>query len=143
MRSFFRRIIGMKFNYCFLLLMLFISPNSVGQVLPEKSPRRDDTFIVMEEMLNYTGVQEAVMKYKSSTLVYPESAADKEIERKVLASIVVDRTRNVGDVKVKKSVNEDLDKEARQAVKGMPLWKPGMQGGPPQNVQFFLQFCLN
>jgi protein TonB len=136
---------GFKFGFCFLYLLLFISIKSFGQVLPEKSPSKDDTFIIVEEMPEYPGGQAAMMKYISSSLVYPESAADREIEGKVLVSFVVDKTGKVGDVKIKKSVNKDLDKEAIRVVKGMPLWKPGMQAGVPQNVQFYLpiMFKLN
>ena len=140
-----RTINGMKVNSCLLFLVLFITANAVAQVLPEKSPNRDDTFIVVEQMPEYPGGQAAMMKYISSSLIYPESAADKEIEGKVLVSFVVDKTGKVGDVKIKKSVNKDLDKEAIRVVKGMPLWKPGMQAGVPQNVQFYLpiMFKLN
>ena len=145
MSNYIRTINGMKFNSCLLFLVLFITANAVAQVLPEKSPNRDDTFIVVEQMPEYPGGQAAMMKYISSSLIYPESAADKEIEGKVLVSFVVDKTGKVGDVKIKKSVNKDLDKEAIRVVKGMPLWKPGMQAGVPQNVQFYLpiMFKLN
>ena len=145
MSNYIRTINGMKVNSCLLFLVLFITANAVAQVLPEKSPNRDDTFIVVEQMPEYPGGQAAMMKYISSSLIYPESAADKEIEGKVLVSFVVDKTGKVGDVKIKKSVNKDLDKEAIRVVKGMPLWKPGMQAGVPQNVQFYLpiMFKLN
>lgn len=145
MSSYLSAMNGIKFNFCLLFLLLFISAKSIGQVLPEKSPSRDDTFIVVEEMPEYPGGQEAMMKYIASNLVYPESAADKEIEGKVLVSFVVDKTGKVIDVKIKKSVNKDLDKEAIRVVKSMPLWKPGMQAGVPQNVQFYLpvMFKLN
>ena len=135
----------MKFNSCLLFLVLFVTANAVAQVLPEKSPNRDDTFIVVEQMPEYPGGQAAMMKYISSSLIYPESAADRDLEGKVLVSFVVDKTGKVGDVKIKKSVNKDLDKEAIRVVKGMPLWKPGMQAGVPQNVQFYLpiMFKLN
>lgn len=136
---------GIKFNFCFLFFLLFISANSVSQVLPEKSPSRDDTFSVVEEMPEYPGGQEAMMKYIASSLLYPESAEDKEIEGKVLVSFVVDKTGKVIDVKMKKSENKDFDKEAVRVVKSMPLWKPGMQAGMPQNVQLYLpvNFKLN
>ena len=145
MSNYIRTINGMKVNSCLLFLVLFITANAVAQVLPEKSPNRDDTFIVVEQMPEYPGGQAAMMKYISSSFIYPESAADKEIEGKVLVSFVVDKTGKVGDVKIKKSVNKDLDKEAIRVVKGMPLWKPGMQAGVPQNVQFYLpiMFKLN
>ncbi len=78
-------------------------------------------------------------------MIYPDKALEDNLEGKVMVSFVVDKVGKVKDVKVKKSISPELDKEAIRVVKGMPLWKPGMQAGIPQNVQLYLPilFKLN
>ena len=48
-----------------------------------------------------------------------------------LCAFVVDTDGSISDVKVVKSVDPTLDKEAKRIVQEMPKWIPGKQDGAP------------
>jgi protein TonB len=106
-----------------------------AQQLPEHSTNRDDTVIVVDQMPEYPGGNEALQEYISLNLKYP---ALKEVSGKVFVSFVVDKKGKVIDVKVKNDVDAALAKEAVRLVKSMPLWTPGKLEGKPVNVQLNL-----
>jgi len=64
---------------------------------------------------------------------YPVSAKQKGIRGSVELEVVVKKDGTVGDVKVKKSLDSELDEEA---VKAMKKWEfePGKKDGKPVDV---------
>jgi len=118
-----------------VLFFSLITLSVTAQQLPEHSTNRDDTFIVVDQMPEYPGGNEALQEYISLNLKYP---ALKEVSGKVFVSFVVDRKGKVIDVKVKNEVDAALAKEAIRLVKAMPLWTPGKLEGKPVNVQLNL-----
>ena len=118
-----------------VLFFSLITLSVTAQQLPEHSTNRDDTFIVVDQMPEYPGGNEALQEYISLNLKYP---ALKEVSGKVFVSFVVDKKGKVTDVKVKNDVDAALAKEAVRLVKAMPLWTPGKLDGKPVNVQLNL-----
>ena len=118
-----------------VLFFSLITLSVTAQQLPEHSTNRDDTFIVVDQMPEYPGGNEALQEYISLNLKYP---ALKEVSGKVFVSFVVDKKGKVTDVKVKNEVDAALAKEAVRLVKSMPLWTPGKLEGKPVNVQLNL-----
>ncbi len=118
-----------------VLFFSLITLSVTAQQLPEHSTNRDDTFIVVDQMPEYPGGNEALQEYISLNLKYP---ALKEVSGKVFVSFVVDKKGKVTDVKVKNDVDAALAKEAIRLVKAMPLWTPGKLDGKPVNVQLNL-----
>jgi protein TonB len=118
-----------------VLFFSLITLSVTAQQLPEHSTNRDDTFIVVDQMPEYPGGNEALQEYISLNLKYP---ALKEVSGKVFVSFVVDKKGKVIDVKVKNDVDAALAKEAVRLVKAMPLWTPGKLEGKPVNVQLNL-----
>lgn len=118
-----------------VLFFSLITLSVTAQQLPEHSTNRDDTFIVVDQMPEYPGGNEALQEYISLNLKYP---ALKEVSGKVFVSFVVDKKGKVTDVKVKNDVDAALAKEAVRLVKAMPLWTPGKLEGKPVNVQLNL-----
>ncbi|MFN5347798.1 MAG: energy transducer TonB [Bacteroidota bacterium] len=118
-----------------VLFFSLITLSVTAQQLPEHSTNRDDTFIVVDQMPEYPGGNEALQEYISLNLKYP---ALKEVSGKVFVSFVVDKKGKVTDVKVKNDVDAALAKEAVRLVKSMPLWTPGKLEGKPVNVQLNL-----
>ena len=55
-----------------------------------------------------------------------------------MLQFVVERDGSITDIKVVKSVDPYLDKEALRVVKTMPKWKPGKQRGKPVRCRFTL-----
>ena len=118
-----------------VLFFSLITLSVTAQQLPEHSTNRDDTFIVVDQMPEYPGGNEALQEYISLNLKYP---ALKEVSGKVFVSFVVDKKGKVIDVKVKNDVDAALAKEAARLVKAMPLWTPGKLEGKAVNVQLNL-----
>ena len=57
-------------------------------------------------------------------------------EGRVIVTFVVERDGSITDVKVVKSVDPSLDKEAQRVVKSMPHWIPGKQNGSAVRVKY-------
>jgi len=49
---------------------------------------------------------------------------------------VVEKDGSISNVKIAKSVELSIDREAARLVKNMPRWIPGMQNGTPVRVKY-------
>ena len=109
------------------------------------TPQEDPVFKTVEVMPKYPGGQEALIKYMSSNVKYPENARKNGVQGTVFVSFVVKKDGTVSDARVLRGVDEELDKEALRVVNEMPKWNPGKEKGKPVNVQFNLPvaFKLN
>ena len=72
---------------------------------------------------------------------YPAKAKDARIQGTVLLECVVETDGTVGDVKVTKSLDEDLDQEAIKAVKQW-RFEPGKKDGKAVRVQITLEMTF-
>ena len=97
-----------------------------------------EIFRSVEQMPQFPGGEAALMKYIQSHLKYPEKAARNNIEGKVIVQMVIDQTGQVGEVKILRSVDKDLDKEAIRVIKTLPKFKPGRQNGKAVSVWYTL-----
>ena len=64
-------------------------------------------------------------KYVAQNVVYPESCRQSKIEGRVTLEFTVTKTGKVADIKILRSVNDDLDREAVRVIAQSPLWTPG------------------
>ena len=107
-----------------------------------EKPKRneDDIFKSVEQMPQFVGVggEAALMKYIDSHIQYPPKAAKNNIQGRVILQFVVDKTGEIGEVKVVRSVDKDLDKEAVRIVKTLPKFIPGRQNGQAVAVWYTL-----
>jgi protein TonB len=71
-------------------------------------------------------------------MVYPRIPLENVIEGTVIVNFIVGLNGEIRDVKIVKSVNKDLDKEAMRVISLMPNWTPGMNNGKPVKVSFNL-----
>ena len=93
-------------------------------------------FDVVEEMPSFPGGQGALMSYLSSNIKYPVVAQENGVQGRVIVAFVVERDGSITDVKVARSVDPSLDREAQRVVKSMPKWKPGKQNGSAVRVKY-------
>ena len=93
-------------------------------------------FDVVEEMPSFPGGQGALMQYLASNIKYPVVAQENVVQGRVIVSFVVERDGSISDVKVARSVDPSLDREAQRVVKSMPKWKPGKQNGSAVRVKY-------
>ena len=118
---------------------------SAGEVLKAKEviaqpepPKQEETkvFDVVEEMPSFPGGPGALMSFLSSNIKYPVVAEENGIQGRVIVAFVVERDGSITDVRVVKSVDQSLDKEAVRVVKSMPRWIPGKQNGSAVRVKY-------
>ena len=119
-----------------------------GEVLKAKEviatepvkPKEEENkvFDVVEQMPSFPGGQAALMNYLNSNIKYPVIAEENGIQGRVVVQFVVGKDGHISDVKVAKSVDPSLDKEAVRVVKAMPKWIPGKQNGQAVTVRYTL-----
>lgn len=98
----------------------------------------DTVYQIVEQMPQYTGGEEAMMKYVAENIKYPQAAKDKNIGGRVFVSFVIEKDGSVNEVKVMRGIGGGCDEEAVRVIKGMPKWKPGMQKGKPVRVSYMM-----
>ena len=100
------------------------------------SIENSNIFGVVEEMPSFPGGQGALMQYLASNIKYPVVAQENGVQGRVIVSFVVERDGSISDVKVARSVDPSLDREAQRVVKSMPRWSPGKQNGSTVRVKY-------
>ena len=103
-----------------------------------KEEKKEEIFRSVEQMPQFPGGEAALMKYLQSHINYPPMAAENNIQGRVVVQFVVDKTGKVGEVKVVRSVDKDLDKEAVRVCKSLPKFTPGRQNGQAVSVWYTL-----
>lgn len=117
----------------------------VAEAPKVEAPKEDiekKIFTFAEQQPTFKG---NVQAWLTSHLNYPVSAADNNIQGKVVVKFVVGRDGSVSRAEVVRGVDPALDREALRVVNSMPKWNPGMNNGQPANVWFQLPitFKLN
>jgi protein TonB len=98
----------------------------------------EKVWIVVDVMPSYSGGQEALNSFLAKNLKYPVKAIEKGIQGTVYVQFVVEKDGGIGKVKIVRSANKYLDKEAIRVIKLMPEWNPGMQEGEAVRTWFTL-----
>ncbi len=108
------------------------------EVVADEKPKEEETkiFDVVEQMPEFPGGQAALLKWISDNIKYPSIAEENGIQGRVVCTFVVERDGSVTDVKVARSIDPSLDKEAIRVLKKMPRWIPGKQNGSAVRVKY-------
>lgn len=108
------------------------------EVIADEKPKEEETkvFDVVEQMPQFPGGQQALFEYLSKNIKYPVIAEENGVQGRVIVTFVVERDGSITDVKVVKSVDPSLDKEAQRVIKSMPHWIPGKQNGSAVRVKY-------
>ena len=82
--------------------------------------------------------KEAVIAAIQRACRYPAEALRNKVQGVVLVGFTVNQQGEVREVRVEQGVNTDLDEATVAAVKMLPKFRPGMQGGQPVAVHYSL-----
>ena len=93
-----------------------------------------EVFAVVEEMPKFPGGN--VQKWISKHIKYPMIAQENNIQGKVFVQFVIEKDGSVSNVKVTRSVDPSLDKEAIRVIQSLPKWTPGTLSQKPVRVSF-------
>lgn len=109
-------------------------------VVEEKKEPVDDNkvFDVVEQDPVFPGGEAALLKYVAEHIRYPAMAQENNIQGRVVVQFVVTKTGSIGQVKVVRSKDPDLDREAVRVVKSLPKFTPGKMNGHAVNVWYTL-----
>ena len=105
-----------------------------------KGMDNDTIYDVVDQMPEYPGGMEMLMKYVAENVKYPEAAKEKNISGRVFVQFVIEKDGSVNEVKVLNSIGGGCDEEAVRVVKAMPNWKPGIKDGKPVRVRYNMPF---
>ncbi|MBR3729184.1 MAG: M56 family metallopeptidase [Muribaculaceae bacterium] len=124
-----------------LALLAFANPtnetaNEPAAVAYQQANESQDVYESVEQMPEFPGGMEEMMKFLQGNIQYPANAAKNKIEGRVVLQFVVEKDGRIGEVKVARSVDPELDAEALRVVKSMPNFTPGRQDGKPVAVWY-------
>lgn len=87
----------------------------------------------------FPGGQEALNRYLTENMKYPQSAINNGIEGVVDVAFTVKADGTIGAIKIVRMVDPDLESEAIRLIKSMPAWTPADQNGQPVDAQTQVQ----
>ena len=105
---------------------------------PKEQPKPDQIFTAVEQPAEFPGGQEALMKWLSNNIRYPENAQQNGTQGRVTVRFVVEKDGSVSGATILKGVDKDLDAEALRVVKRMPKWQAGKNNGQAVRSYFTL-----
>ena len=108
------------------------------EIIVEEKKETNEVFKVVEQQPQFPGGIEALYKFLNDHIRYPEQAAQNNIQGRVTVQFVVERDGSIGEVKVVRGRDPDLDKEAVRVVKSLPNFIPGKNNGQAVRVWYTL-----
>lgn len=119
--------------------MMMDVTSSVEPKKEEPKPNTEEIYTSAYQMPSFPGGDAALMKYISKNIRYPQMAKENGIQGKVVVQMVIMKNGKIGEVKVARSVDRDLDREAVRVCKSLPPFSPGCNAnGDPVNVWYTL-----
>ena len=122
-----------------LILMSLMAVFCLSTVSAQKtvvSKKNQKVFDVVEQMPEFPGGMEALVKYMAENMKYPEDAKKQLVEGRVLVQFIVETDGSVSNTEVLMRVFPSLDAEAVRVISGMPKWIPGKQNGKVVRVKY-------
>jgi TonB family protein len=114
----------------------FVIPDKVESTTEMHSAPPQETEV--DKMPEYVGGMEAMTKYMTSNIRYPETAVKSKTTGKVIVSFVVTTDGKVTKAAVKRGISKELDAEALRVVSSMPNWIPGEKDGKKVDAEMLL-----
>ncbi|HMO32788.1 MAG TPA: energy transducer TonB [Lacibacter sp.] len=108
---------------------------------PKKTPvppAKAEIFTNVEKYPEFPGGADALSRYLSNNLRYPQEALEDGISGIVYIEFIVDTDGGISEVKIIKDIGGGCGREALRVVRRMPNWVPGEQGGLKVKVRYTL-----
>ena len=93
---------------------------------------------IAETEPEFPGGLEAMYKFITDNLKYPQLALENGIEGRVYINFTVEKDGTISDVRVLRDIGGGCGQEAKRVVEMMPKWNPGKQKGKPVRTSFNL-----
>lgn len=115
----------MKKLFLIMFFMAFATVNAYSQ----SDDSDNSVYKLVEEMAQFPGGQNEMLKYLQENLQYPEAAKANDVHGKVLVKFIVERDGSLSDIKVMRGLGSGCDEEAIRLIQSMPKWKAGKNRG--------------
>ena len=113
-----------------------VKANAEAQVTDESAPQSKKVYRSVDQMPQFPGGEAGLMRYLQSNINYPANAAMNNIGGRVILQFVVEKDGHIGEVKVVRSIDPEIDAEAVRVVKSLPDFIPGRLDGEPVAVWY-------
>ena len=105
---------------------------------PEQAKEEEPPFVSVEKMPEFPGGEDALYKYLSKNLKYPDIAKEQNLQGKVYVQFIVEKDGSISNPKAIRDIGGGCGEEAVRVVRGMPKWTPGKQRTQTVRVQYTL-----
>ena len=95
-------------------------------------------FPIVELMPSFFGGEEAMYKWLSETIKYPQQAKETGIKGTVYITFVVEKDGSITGAQLMRDIGGGCGEEALRVVNLMTKWREGRQNNKPVRVQFVL-----
>jgi len=102
-----------------------LASNLIASCQVNDSTGKVEIFADPEQQPYFPGGETALLKFLQENVKYPPKAIKDSIQGRVVVQFLIDPAGYVGEVKVVRSVSEELDAEAVRVVKTLPRFVPG------------------
>ena len=137
----------MRYYLLFFISSLFVVNSVIAQVIPdsikkvknyqEVNPSSQKAgFSLVDSYPMYPNGRNGINQLLIDNIRYPEKAKKNKIEGEVIIQFTINEDGYISNIKVVKSINKELDKEAMRVLKLMQRWEPAYQRGKP--VKFIM-----
>lgn len=109
-------------------------------VMEEQSISIDENHVydIVEKMPQFPAGNDGLLKHINKNLKYPSSAVKNNIQGIVYVSFIVEKDGTISDIKVLRTINDDLSAEAIRVISKFPRWIPGELNGKMVRVRYNL-----
>jgi protein TonB len=132
-------IVGTYRHYSSTYPVVKIPKQEIKEVTPTKNSKISKSkkiYDVVDEMPVFPGGNGALLEYLATHVKYPVVAQENGVQGRVIVSFVVECDGSIADVRVERSVDPSLDREAIRVVSSMPRWSPGKLNGYIVRVKY-------
>lgn len=107
------------------------NPNEESEIVPTTNDNEVKDIDRVDEKPSFPGGESAMKSYLNSNVNYPVVAQENGVQGRVIVESIIEKDGSMSDVKVIRSVEPSLDREALRVVKAMPKWTPAKLKGIP------------
>ena len=132
-------IVGTYRHYSSTYPVVKIPKQEIKEVTPTKNSKISKSkkiYDVVDEMPVFPGGIGALLEYLATHVKYPIVAQENGVQGRVIVSFVVECDGSITDVRVERSIDPSLDREAIRVVSSMPRWSPGKLNGYIVRVKY-------
>ena len=97
--------------------------------LPEPEILKDSIVLFPEIVAEFPGGIEVLKEFIDQNIIFPKLCKENIIEGRVFVKFLVHSTGEISQIQIARGVHPQLDFEAKNVVKKMPLWNPAIFQG--------------